>query len=614
MPSNSPQNAVQTNYQSNQDYDVDITTLFEHYITGGSTTGSNEPGENIGIDDLRAQISVSVTGMKTTDLITSLNINPKSNTPAPTPNTTTPVLLAQESRCHAFYRILGLPVVNASGSQFYNPGFDITKRYYNDNNLTQNITLSDKITIASAIGKPFEDISAARESWVSSTTSIFNAQASIESGVLSLTSGTFGAAGAINKRLFNVLQSVTGPTDFSVAHQQYAIATQTCIVGTQAQLLTDFMDSGANTIEKYADDTPKTLSNTFFSHQHIIAPFAVDPRIDFSIWANESTTHPGTSRRISVPFVPDNTYLQVSSTATAQRPLIESIIRARVYQANQQTQAGPTIATAQALIKSDPTIGKIPFIGSQPISNIFSGSVFNISQQNSFADTLSSIQTLIDKLIAALNVIHGVQGIYYWLPSPNTTGPEGGCLVREVPLNANFSNFLITTEDYNIIQNNVQVLFSQPLIGTSASAGVPDVGNSAFSTPIQSFNKNTTDAQGSVSSKTQNMLGNKRNKKLGDAGNALQIIEMIMGEFSGFGLCDIIAIMGALYTMDIKDLCGFLDDDAFARAKAILGSGFATRSSITKSQSSLLAAVSAFYQIMDQVFIDKVGNGGLTTS
>ncbi|MGO9428290.1 hypothetical protein, partial [Rhodoblastus sp.] len=61
--------------------------------------------------------------MKTTDLIASLNINPNSTTAAPTPNTTTPVLLAQESRCHAFYRILGLPVVNASGSQYYNPGF-----------------------------------------------------------------------------------------------------------------------------------------------------------------------------------------------------------------------------------------------------------------------------------------------------------------------------------------------------------------------------------------------------------------------------------------------------------------------------------------------------------
>jgi hypothetical protein len=614
MPSNAPQNAVQTNYQSNQDYDVDIKTLFEHYITGGATTGSNEPGENIGIDDLRAQISVSVTGMKTTDLITSLNINPNSTTAAPTPNTTTPVLLAQESRCHAFYRILGLPVVNASGSQYYNPGFDITKRYYKENDMTQNITLSDKITIASAVGTQFEALSGARETWVSSTTAIFNAQASVEAGVLSLTSGTFGGAGAINKRLFNVLQNVTGPTDFTVAHQQYAIATQTCVVGSQSQLLATFMDSGANTILVYSDGTSKTPSNIFFNHQHIIAPFAVDPRIDFSIWANESTTHPGTSRRIAVPFVPDNTYLQVSSTATAQRPIIESIIRARVYQSNQITQAGSTIATAQALIMSDPVIGKIPFIGSQPISNVFSGSVFNLSQQNSFADTLSSIQTMIDKLVAALNVIHGVQGIYYWLPSPNTSGPEGGCLIRDVPLNAAFSNTLITTEDYNIIQNNVQVLFSQPLIGTSASAGVPDVGNSAFSTPIQSFNKNTTDAQGSVSSKTQNMLGNKRNKKLGDAGNALQIIEMIMGEFSGFGLCDIIAIMGTLYTMDIDDLCGFLDDDAFSRAETILGSGFADPSSITEAQTALIAGVSGFYQIMDQVFIDKVGNGGLTTS
>ena len=600
----------QTNTQSNQDYDVDILTLYKHYVTGGNTPNDNQPGQNIGIDDIRAQISVSVTGTKTSDLIKSLNINPTTNTPAPTPNTTTPVLLAQESRCHAFYRILGLPVVNSDGSQFYNPGFDIVKY----KGLDRTITLPIKITIATSVGTKFEAISGARETWAANTAQIFSSPTSVEAGVLALTSGTYGSGGAINKRVFNVLKNVTDPFDYLSAHQTFAITTQTCTVGHQAQLLSVFQDAAANTILAFADGTAKTPASFFFQHQHIIAPFTVDPRIDFSIWGNESTTFQGSSRRVAVPFVPDATYLQVSSTATAQRPIIESIIRARVYQANQIMEAGTTIATAQALIMSDPAIGNIPFIGSTPISNVFSGSVFNLSQQNSFADTLSSIQTMIDKLVAALHVVQNAQGVYYWLPSPNTTGPEGGCNPRPVPLNPNFSADLVTDEDYNIIQNQIQALFSQPLSATSASGAVPDLGNSAFTTPIMSFNKNTTDAQGSLSSNTMNMLNTKRTKKLSDAANALQIIEMIMGEFSGFGLCDIIAIVGALYTMSLEDLVGFLDDDAYQRAQDTLGSGFSSRSPITTSLTSLIAGVGGFYQIMDQVFIDRIGNNSLTTS
>lgn len=600
----------QTNTQSNQDYDVDIITLYKHYVTGGNTPNDNQPGQNIGIDDVRAQISVSVTGTKTADLIKSLNINPTTNTPAPTPNTTTPVLLAQESRCHAFYRILGLPVVNSSGSQFYNPGFDIVKF----KGLDRTITLPTKITIATNVGTKFEAISSARETWTSNTAQTFSTPTSVESGVLALTSGSYGSGGAINKRVFNVLKNVTGPFDYLSAHQTFAITTQDCMVGDQAQSLEEFQDAAANTINAFADGTAKTPSSIFFQHQHIIAPFMVDPRIDFSIWGNESTTFQGSSRRIAVPFVPDATYLQVSSTATAQRPIIESIIRARVYQANQIVEAGTSIATAQALIMSDPAIGNIPFIGSTPISNIFSGSVFNLSQQNSFADTLSSIQTMIDKLVAALHVVQKAQGIYYWLPSPNTSGPEGGCKIRPVPLNPNFFNTLVTVADYDIIQNQIQALFSQPLAATSSSNGVPDLGNSAFTTPIMSFNKNTTNAQGSISSNTMSVLGTQRNKKLADAGNALQIIEMIMGEFSGFGLCDIIAIVGALYTMSIPDLVGFLDDDAYQRAQDTLGNGFSTRSSVTTSMASLIAGVGGFYQIMDQVFIDRIGNNSLTTS
>ena len=107
-------------------------------------------------------------------------------------------------------------------------------------------------------------------------------------------------------------------------------------------------------------------------------------------------------------------------------------------------------------------------------------------------------------------------------------------------------------------------------------------------------------------------MNSTRTKILNGAGEALQIIEMIMGEFSGFGLVDIIAIMGSLYIMPIEDLLGFLDADAYARAKTVLGSSLPAQTTpITGPMNTLASTVSAFYQIMDNIFQDDLGNGGL---
>jgi hypothetical protein len=110
---------------------------------------------------------------------------------------------------------------------------------------------------------------------------------------------------------------------------------------------------------------------------------------------------------------------------------------------------------------------------------------------------------------------------------------------------------------------------------------------------------------------------------LEEAGDALQIIEMIMGEFSGLGLADIVAIMGALYVMPLNDpaskgtgnLLGFLDEDAVIRAEEILvlpdGTLQNVRSGITPAMTSLCNTVNSFYQIMDQIFQDYMNNNAL---
>jgi hypothetical protein len=90
---------------------------------------------------------------------------------------------------------------------------------------------------------------------------------------------------------------------------------------------------------------------------------------------------------------------------------------------------------------------------------------------------------------------------------------------------------------------------------------------------------------------------------------------MIMGEFSGLGLADIVAIMGSLYVMPFEDLLGFLDDDAIVRAEEVLEQPADSlknkRSGITDAMTSLCNTVNGFYQIMDQIFQDYLNNAAL---
>ena len=60
-------------------------------------------------------------------------------------------------------------------------------------------------------------------------------------------------------------------------------------------------------------------------------------------------------------------------------------------------------------------------------------------------------------------------------------------------------------------------------------------------------------------------MTNKRTSQTDAANDALRKIEIIMGEFSGFGLCDIIATYLALWTIDQQTLVNMLDDGAFNR-------------------------------------------------
>jgi hypothetical protein len=99
------------------------------------------------------------------------------------------------------------------------------------------------------------------------------------------------------------------------------------------------------------------------------------------------------------------------------------------------------------------------------------------------------------------------------------------------------------------------------------------------------------------------------------ANTALQTVEIIMGEWSGLGLCDIIAVMGALYIMPQGSLLGFLDDDAYERMLTALNlqnnppSG--GNPGIEQAQMDFVDSVQGMYNLMQDIYQNLANNNGL---
>src|SRR6266404_5890414 len=111
----------QSNFQDRQNFEIDIDKIYSDFIqeidTNRSVVNISNQGNQVILNVLKKETIAGITRL--------LKIE---ETP-------------QESRCHAFYRLIGFPVV-ASDKRYYNPGFDITQ------NEDTTIKLSDKIDIA----------------------------------------------------------------------------------------------------------------------------------------------------------------------------------------------------------------------------------------------------------------------------------------------------------------------------------------------------------------------------------------------------------------------------------------------------------------------------------
>lgn len=562
----------QQQYRDNLNYEMDIDELYKRYIK------NTDPRLGLGIDDIRSYTDISKINKK--NLFDSIEGTSKAKSPF----TVNPEPDLQESRCHAFYRIIGFPVVADGMNDFYNPG-------HSPKDLNIKITLEDKLNIARTQIEGFEKLSDARERFFKSNNAIFSNRTSLKSSIWALTSGSKNTQNANLREFDSPFKKSTDAFEMDPNTQRHNIGTFSLVEGRQV-LLKEYEDKNGGL-------GGQVIST---SRLHIIKPFIVDARIDFA-------TRP-TTRRIAVPFVPDNSYLQVSTNAYTLKPIIEEIITNRFLVTDQKAKAGDS---EKRLID---TIKNIDSIKDEAIiKDITSGDIYKLDEKIKFSQYLGVIQAMMIHLSNAIKHIEKAQSLYYWLPIPSKTGPEGGCSVRDPFFTETTPKVLITKPDFEIITKLAQTEWGQLNVKATQATGTPVLQNFSFSNNGSSFDPTNTPAMGDAGATTLETLLAKRKSILEKANASLRTIEIIMGEFSGFGICDIVAIMGALYIMPKENLLSFLDEDARDRAKTYYQIPIpASVPSLSESMDVLSTTVDSFYKLMDKIYEDTTKRNFRTVS
>lgn len=478
-------------------------------------------------------------------------------------------LTPQESRCHTFYRLIGLPVINKDKTKFYNPGY-CPPDIQSPTGGSITITKTNKLKIAENPIINFNKLSEFRETYYSRYfANTFQKSTSIDASVLALSS--------YNNRKFSApLEKTTETFDTNINNQSYNIP----ITNSKGTSLSEYVDSSGN---KPTEIQKK--SKRF----HIIKPFIVDPRIEYSVIP--------INRIICVPFLEKTQ--SIRDNVELKKPFLEQVCRDRLSIYNEQNVSGEYIQRLNEIIKSVPSIKD-----EQIIKSINDKKIYGDSEQSQFIKYLNIIRFMMKELFDAQKTIQAIENDYYWTPIPSKTGPEGGSSFPKINLSPAASE-LITSKDRAIIDFTVINETSKISSDVKEITLETDIGEFVFADPSEKNAIKKTDSTsgfGSLVEKNLKELESKRNSGLSFGSKALKNIEIIMGEFSGFGLCDIIAIIGSLYIIEKKYLVGLLDDDAFERMK--FEYNFTERADIVSSLNALEASVKNYYNLMDKVYED----------
>ena len=502
------QNVPITKYQSNQDVlDIDFSELYSNFITP--------------IDQIRSHFNALVNGSGAAS-----NISSGSSSNSGTASTSAVQQLYtpqyQESRLHAFYRMMGFPIV-AGDNSFYSPGFDPNLNTDND-----SLTAYQKIAVNVANNLSITNQFLNREQIPVSYNRTF------------LASGINAQALALGSIFIRQFDTQLGNTDPLVADPN---ATQN-------------INERVSEVQKIFGSS---ITSNFLKSNHPLKPFIVDPRVDNSIRPIVN--------RICAPFLVDRSQTKIfqsqstsGSNNVLKRPYIERVISTRFNNSNitNTNNVGQDVindVVSNFLNNKNISDQDLNKFSSNPLAQ------FN-SEITYFNNYIKIIQIIIENLADAVREIQRIRQNINWQPIPDkTTGVEVGGSLNPVD----------PTDQNNKMPENQIILYTQKKIISDLSfdnglQGVPDSGDFAFSNlddSVFSIDKNITKSYQENIDKITNV----RNQLGNQAITYMNNIEIIMGEFSGIGLIDIVAMQTALWIMEPSALLGLIDQRAFQRAK-----------------------------------------------
>jgi hypothetical protein len=437
----------------------------------------------------------------------------------------------QESRISAFYRMIGFPVVPRKSGAYYSPGHDPNLNL-NKDDYDANIKISNEIMADTDLVNQFKF----RENVPINFSKIFQ---------------TGGSAAQI------VTLGSLYIRDFAVQLS----STTTALLEDDPNKTQYIQDRMTEMFSAFGSKIYYANKKNLYSN-HPLKPFIVCPVIDSSVRPMRN--------RICAPFLLDKSQTRIFQSqggkpVALMRPYIEEVISV-IYSGTDKTKniGGYTASIIQQIKDNSSSFqdsSDIMAIISNPNQNLYN------SQVSVFETYVQFIQKIMAQLKDSISFIQEIRNHINFkpIPDPNTgieSGTNGQNRLQSVDYSDTDNNKLL--EVNYIATEQLKILFD-----TSSSLGIdgaPDLGDFAFS----GINDIMYSVHKSVDKSFEDdlkKLDEKRNSFGNDAINHLKNIEIIMGEFSGLGLIDIVSIQAALWLMDPVKITGLIDQKAFARAQ-----------------------------------------------
>lgn len=455
------------------------------------------------------------------------------NAPIVTGNLSQPglpsTIFPQESRAHAFYRILGLPCIAKSG-KFFSPGF---------NPLVDGEEATRRADVVSGIPTAVKNLVQTRER-------------------VSMTNYGYFRSGGLNAAVFSLALAVPkGQRPFSTG-----TADEMASLSAPPQQSVSIPSRRSIIERRYKQSDGSAITSFNDTVRHILAPFMVDPVIS----ANIDPKSGSASVMVAAPFLNNTEY---ERNKYAKRPGIEFILRLRLRQQNLSEQVGISfdnvdLSIFETEVSADNQREIAATLSNIGVDNVDVDQIIGGSGRIELLTLNNLVRTykgLINLYVKNIEIIERVYQNIVWCPLSRDGGPERGTVVNtEFIVPKRFLNNWALERRIRQLEVKASLATQQLEIGETLDEkplAFNDFTISEFQNVADSFKKELQEAK------------NERTQWETDASNALRTIEFISGEVSGLGLVDIIAIYSALWAVDVTVLLDLIDDAAAKRLNEI---------------------------------------------